>query len=73
MAPENLYDEILTKAFRGSLAQIATHHCGNFVVQALLSSAKSQVQVCILEVRIFCYPFAISCRVKWPTLNIINV
>ncbi|CAA6659278.1 unnamed protein product [Spirodela intermedia] len=45
VAPENLYDEILTKVFRGSLAKIATHHCGNFVIQALLSSAKSQVQV----------------------------
>uniref|UniRef100_A0A1D1ZIW6 Pumilio 23 n=2 Tax=Anthurium amnicola TaxID=1678845 RepID=A0A1D1ZIW6_9ARAE len=45
VAPENYYDEILTKVFRGSLPKISTHICGNFVVQALLSSAKSQGQV----------------------------
>ncbi|MQM15924.1 hypothetical protein Taro_048877, partial [Colocasia esculenta] len=45
VAPEDLYDEILTKIFRGSLSKISAHHCGNFVVQALLSSAKSQGQV----------------------------
>ncbi|XP_078432748.1 pumilio 23 [Wolffia australiana] len=45
MAPESLYDEILTKVFKGSFDKISTHYCGNFAVQALLSSVKSSAQL----------------------------
>ncbi|XP_004235524.1 pumilio homolog 23 isoform X1 [Solanum lycopersicum] len=41
-APETLYDELLTKVFRKSLFRMSSHHCANFVVQALASHAKSQ-------------------------------
>ncbi|KAJ8535783.1 hypothetical protein K7X08_034184 [Anisodus acutangulus] len=40
-APETLYNELLTKVFRKSLFRMSTHHCANFVVQALASHAKS--------------------------------
>lgn len=42
VAPESLYDIIFTSVFRGSLFDISSHHCGSFVVQALISSARSQ-------------------------------
>uniref|UniRef100_M1AIQ6 APUM23 n=1 Tax=Solanum tuberosum TaxID=4113 RepID=M1AIQ6_SOLTU len=41
-APETLYNELLTKVFRKSLFRMSSHHCANFVVQALASHAKSQ-------------------------------
>ncbi|XP_068663663.1 pumilio homolog 23-like [Aristolochia californica] len=45
VSPEALYNEILTKIFKGSLFEISSHPCGSFVVQALVSSAKCQGQV----------------------------
>lgn len=42
VAPETLYDELFTKVFRNSLFQMSSHHCGNFVVQALISHARCQ-------------------------------
>ncbi|PHT45916.1 Pumilio -like protein 23 [Capsicum baccatum] len=41
-SPESLYNELLTKVFRKSLFLMSSHHCANFVVQALASHAKSQ-------------------------------
>ncbi|KAF8393704.1 hypothetical protein HHK36_021951 [Tetracentron sinense] len=45
VAPEILYNEILTKVFRNSLFEISSQHCGSFVVQALVSYARSQGQM----------------------------
>ncbi|KAF6148851.1 hypothetical protein GIB67_014222 [Kingdonia uniflora] len=45
VAPETLYDKILTKVFKNSLFKIASHHCGSFVVQALVSSVRCQGQM----------------------------
>ncbi|XP_077236509.1 pumilio 23 isoform X2 [Tasmannia lanceolata] len=45
VAPKALYNQFLTEVFRGSLFEISSHHCGSFVVQALVSSAKSQGQM----------------------------
>lgn len=45
VAPETLYKELLTKVFRNSLVQLSYHKCGNFVVQALVSHARSQDNV----------------------------
>ncbi|KAL2493361.1 Pumilio23 [Abeliophyllum distichum] len=42
VAPDTIYDELFTKVFRGSLFKMSSHHCGNFVVQALVSHARSQ-------------------------------
>ncbi|GMQ07937.1 hypothetical protein CsSME_00051910 [Camellia sinensis var. sinensis] len=42
VAPETLYNELFTKVFRNSLFQMSSHHCGNFVVQALISHARCQ-------------------------------
>lgn len=42
VAPETLYKELFTKVFRNSLVQLSYHNCGNFVVQALVSHARSQ-------------------------------
>ncbi|KAG5538044.1 hypothetical protein RHGRI_025210 [Rhododendron griersonianum] len=42
VAPETLYKELFTKVFRNSLVQLSYHECGNFVVQALVSHARSQ-------------------------------
>lgn len=44
LAPETLYYELLNKVFKGSLFEISSHHCGNFVVQALISSARTKDQ-----------------------------
>ncbi|CAK9144687.1 unnamed protein product [Ilex paraguariensis] len=41
VAPENLYNELFTKVFRYSLFEMSSHPCGNFVVQALISYARS--------------------------------
>ncbi|XP_019244042.1 PREDICTED: pumilio homolog 23 isoform X2 [Nicotiana attenuata] len=41
-APETLYSDLLTKVFRKSLFRMSSHHCANFVVQALASQAKSE-------------------------------
>ncbi|XP_057505237.1 pumilio homolog 23 [Actinidia eriantha] len=42
VAPEALYNELFTKVFRNSLVRMSSHHCGNFVVQALVSHARSK-------------------------------
>ncbi|KAJ4958593.1 hypothetical protein NE237_025704 [Protea cynaroides] len=47
VAPENLYNEILTKVFKTSLFEISYDHCGSFVVQALVSSARCQDQIAL--------------------------
>lgn len=45
VAPKTLYNEIFMKVFRNSLYEIASHHCGNFVVQALVSHANCAAQM----------------------------
>ncbi|KAF9685366.1 hypothetical protein SADUNF_Sadunf03G0047100 [Salix dunnii] len=45
VSPESLYDELFTKIFRKSLFELSSHHCGNFVVQALVSHARDQEQM----------------------------
>ncbi|KAL5583352.1 hypothetical protein UlMin_015794 [Ulmus minor] len=42
VAPEVLYNELFTKVFRSSLFELSSDHCGNFVVQALISHARHQ-------------------------------
>lgn len=48
VAPESLFNEMFTKVFRNSIFDISTHYCGNFVVQALISHARSEVQMELL-------------------------
>ncbi|XP_071716209.1 pumilio homolog 23 [Rutidosis leptorrhynchoides] len=48
VAPETLYNELITKVFKNSLFEMSSHHCGNFVVQALISHASSEVHVELL-------------------------
>lgn len=45
VAPETLYNELLEKVFRNSLFEISSDHCGNFVVQALVSHARCKSQM----------------------------
>lgn len=45
VAPEKLYDELLTEIFLGSLFDISSHYCGNYVAQTLISSARNSNQV----------------------------
>nr|XP_043623770.1 pumilio homolog 23 [Erigeron canadensis]XP_043623771.1 pumilio homolog 23 [Erigeron canadensis] len=45
VSPETMYDELITKVFKGSLFEMSSHHCGNFVVQALISHARSEDHV----------------------------
>ncbi|XP_050285105.1 pumilio homolog 23 isoform X2 [Quercus robur] len=45
VAPEILYNEIFTKIFKNSLFELSSHHCGNFVVQSLISHARHQDQM----------------------------
>ncbi|KAK9281800.1 hypothetical protein L1049_004706 [Liquidambar formosana] len=45
VAPETLYNELFTKVFRNSLFELSSDHCGNFVVQALVSHARSKSQM----------------------------
>ncbi|KAK2652146.1 hypothetical protein Ddye_012002 [Dipteronia dyeriana] len=42
VAPESLYNEMFTKVFKNSLFNLSTHHCANFVIQALISHARNQ-------------------------------
>ncbi|XP_078164345.1 pumilio 23 isoform X3 [Carex rostrata] len=44
VAPEKLYDELLTEIFLGSLFDISSHYCGNYVAQTLISSARNSNQ-----------------------------
>ncbi|KAG8656567.1 hypothetical protein MANES_04G151100v8 [Manihot esculenta] len=45
VAPESLYDKMFSKVFRKSLFELSSHHCGNFVIQALVSHARNQEQM----------------------------
>uniref|UniRef100_A0A0A8XQ10 PUM-HD domain-containing protein n=1 Tax=Arundo donax TaxID=35708 RepID=A0A0A8XQ10_ARUDO len=45
VAPENLRNGIVADTLRGELFAISSHHCGNYVVQALISSAKTSDQM----------------------------
>ncbi|GKU92751.1 hypothetical protein SLEP1_g6438 [Rubroshorea leprosula] len=45
VAPKSLYNEMFTKVFRNSLFKLSSHHCGNFVVQALLSHTREKDQM----------------------------
>ncbi|XWS18762.1 hypothetical protein CRYUN_Cryun32bG0072600 [Craigia yunnanensis] len=45
VAPESLYNEMFTKLFKNSLFELSSHHCGNFVVQALISHARTKYQM----------------------------
>ncbi|KAL6858760.1 hypothetical protein ACP4OV_017762 [Aristida adscensionis] len=45
VAPEDLRSGMLVGTLRGSLFAISSHHCGNYVVQALISSAKTSDQM----------------------------
>jgi nucleolar protein 9 len=45
VAPEELRNGMLVGTLKGALFAISSHHCGNYVVQALVSSAKTSDQV----------------------------
>lgn len=45
VAPEELRNNMLTGTLKGALFAISSHHCGNYVVQALISSAKTADQM----------------------------
>ncbi|XP_065867815.1 pumilio homolog 23 [Euphorbia lathyris] len=45
VSPESLYNEMFKKVFRNSLFKLSSHQCGNFVIQALVSHAKTQEQM----------------------------
>ncbi|XP_010271078.1 PREDICTED: pumilio homolog 23 isoform X3 [Nelumbo nucifera] len=45
VAPNTLFNEILTKIFKNSLYEVSCHHCGSFVVQALISSTRCRGQM----------------------------
>ncbi|XWS19990.1 hypothetical protein CRYUN_Cryun31cG0063300 [Craigia yunnanensis] len=45
VAPESLYNEMFTKLFKNSLFELSSDYCGNFVVQALISHARTKDQM----------------------------
>ncbi|CAN6253282.1 unnamed protein product [Urochloa humidicola] len=45
VAPEELRNGMLVGTLKGALFAISSHHCGNYVVQALISSAKTTEQM----------------------------
>ncbi|TYG68457.1 hypothetical protein ES288_D05G154600v1 [Gossypium darwinii] len=45
VAPESLYNNMLTKLLKNSLFELSSHPCGNFVVQALISHARTKDQM----------------------------
>lgn len=47
VAPENLFNELVTKVFQNSLFELSSDPCGNFAVQALISHLKYKDQVCL--------------------------
>lgn len=53
VAPEVLYNEMFTKVFGNSLFELSSHHCGNFVIQALISQARHKDQVCFVAMLLF--------------------
>ncbi|KAD6794826.1 hypothetical protein E3N88_05722 [Mikania micrantha] len=48
VAPDTLYNELLTNVFRNSLFEMSSHHCGNFVIQALISHARNEDHVALI-------------------------
>jgi nucleolar protein 9 len=48
VAPDGLRNGMIVGTLKGELFAISSHHCGNYVVQALISSAKTSDQVCRL-------------------------
>ncbi|XP_020104644.1 pumilio homolog 23 isoform X2 [Ananas comosus] len=49
VAPETLYAELLTEVFKGSLFEISSHPYGNFVVQALIASARTSDHINLIS------------------------
>ncbi|GER28355.1 pumilio 23, partial [Striga asiatica] len=45
VAPDNMFNEVFTKIFKGSLFRMSSHSSGNFVVQALISHARNQEHI----------------------------
>ncbi|XP_008462236.2 pumilio homolog 23 [Cucumis melo] len=45
VAPENLFNELVTKVFQNSLFELSSDPCGNFAVQALISHLKYKDQM----------------------------
>ncbi|KAH6836297.1 pumilio 23 [Perilla frutescens var. hirtella] len=45
VAPDTIYNEIFTKVFKDSLFRMSSHPSGNFVIQALVSHARSQEHI----------------------------
>ncbi|KAI3874975.1 hypothetical protein MKW98_019548 [Papaver atlanticum] len=45
VAPETLYNEILAKFFSNRLFEVSSTHLGSFVIQSLVSAAKTQDQM----------------------------
>ncbi|GMI82183.1 pumilio 23 [Hibiscus trionum] len=45
VAPESLYNDMFTKLLKNSLFELSSHPCGNFVVQALISHARTKDQM----------------------------
>ncbi|KAL8466440.1 hypothetical protein ACS0TY_035508 [Phlomoides rotata] len=45
VAPDTIYNEIFTKVFNNYLFRLSSHHSGNFVIQALISHARSQEHI----------------------------
>lgn len=45
VAPDTIYNEIFTKVFMNSLFRMSSHPCANFVIQALVSHARSQEHI----------------------------
>uniref|UniRef100_A0A7N0TNN1 Uncharacterized protein n=1 Tax=Kalanchoe fedtschenkoi TaxID=63787 RepID=A0A7N0TNN1_KALFE len=42
VAPDTVYDELLTSVFRNALVDLSLDNCGNFVVQALIAHARNK-------------------------------
>ncbi|KAJ0744968.1 putative nucleolar protein [Helianthus annuus] len=45
VAPDTLYNELISKVFKDSLFEMSSHHCGNFVIQALISHTRNEDHV----------------------------
>ncbi|KAG8091335.1 hypothetical protein GUJ93_ZPchr0012g20525 [Zizania palustris] len=45
VAPEEVHNNMLTSTLKGALFAMSSHHCGNYVVQALVASAKTSDQM----------------------------
>ncbi|XP_042010641.1 pumilio homolog 23-like isoform X1 [Salvia splendens] len=45
VAPDTVYNDIFTKVFKNSLFRLSSHFCGNFVIQALISHARSKEHI----------------------------